>query len=670
MMSMRCWLWPLGLIALSGCGFLLRHQVDQEIRDLSAKNEDGIASCGLVNALPPPPPQSISSASPESSPWQQAAVPQAALSGGRQPPERSLRGLTPPAQGADAPRSEGTSAAQGELQPVVYEQTDKLPPIQQRLPIPKELPGADAPEIEVPRDPAQRERYFRKLYPPVPELPPMPPPAPGPEARPMSLADLQRLGETYNPSIKTAFAAVEAARAAAFQAGMYPNPEIAWEHDTVETGPAGYPGGYFQQLIITGGKLTVQQAIVTMDVLAAQLALRKAKADMWTQVRSNYFAVLVALQGIRYSEALFKFAEYLYEYQIKQLQTSKLAAGYEPMQLRPLVLQARFDIIQARNKYAASWHQLAASLGLPDMPPSQLEGSAFMPIPEFDYSAAVARLEYHTDVRSALVSVQKAKYNLRYQKLVPLPDIGVRALVQKDYTTLPNQVVHSGIMYLTVPLWNANQGGIRQAEWQLAQAAADPVRARNDLISILADAYNRYVVARQQVEITQEQISDLLRAYIRAWERHQVQPLVVSFSDLWPVQTTLEGYVGIYIGALGAMWQGAVDVANLLQTEDFFQSGQRQVVPRYPVLEDLLVPIRNYPRAPIAAKANVPTASPLATVVGGATTTQPALAPPSPPAPKPPAPENTPAVLPQPPAVPRRTENGNGSSPGGAGHDP
>jgi cobalt-zinc-cadmium efflux system outer membrane protein len=640
MRSMRCWLWPLGLIALGGCGFALRHQVDKEIRDLATKNDEETLA-GLVNSLPPPPPSALRDEHPS-------------------PP------ALPSSQEAAPPRSEQLAATDGELQQVTLEQPDASSP-GRRLPIPKELPGADAPDIAIPTDPKERERYLDKLYPPIPPLPPMPPPAPGPEGRPLTLADLQRLGETYSPTIKTALAAVEAAKAAAYQAGMYPNPEIAWEHDTVETGPAGYPGGYFQQQIITGGKLTVQQASATMDVLMARLALRKAKADLWTQVRSNYFAVLVALQGIRYSEALFTFAEYLYDYQIKQLRVSGLAAGYEPMQLRPLVLQARFDIIQARNKYLASWRQLAASLGLPDMPPSQLAGSVNMPIPVFDYDAVLARLVNHTDVRTALVAVQKAKYDLRYQKLVPLPNIGVRALVQKDYTTPPNQVVHSGVMYLTVPLWNQNQGGIRQAEWQLAQAAAGPTQARNALIATLADAFNRYVTARQQVDITQQQLRDLLVAYKTAWVRHQRQPDKVSFSDLWPVQTTLEGYVTVYIGALGSMFQATVDVANLLQTEDFFQAGQRQEVPSLPVLEDLLTPLRNYPRAPIAPKASA-AAPPLALAKAGVTP-QPSPTP-AQPAPGPSVPANPPALLPQLTAASRRTEDENHMSPGGVAHGP
>jgi len=651
MTAMRCWLWPLGLIALSGCGFLLRHQVDREIRDLSDKSGDGAAMSGLVNALPPPPPTADSAG--VATVWEQGKQP---LPDGR---GSDAVGAATVREQLGKDRSLAVAAPtethDGDLQQVVYEQLEQVPRRPQPLPIPKELPGADAPDIEFPTDPKELERYLDKLYPPVPPLPPMPLPAPGPEGRPMSLADLQRLGEIYSPAIKTALAAVEAAKGAAYQAGMYPNPTIAWEHDTVETGPAGYPGGYFDQTIITGGKLTVQQAAATMDVLTAKLALRKAKADMWTAVRGNYFAVLVAHRGVKYSEALFKFADYLYEYHIKQLRISKLAAGYEPMQLRPLVFQARFDIIQARNKYAASWHQLAASIGLPNMPPSELAGDVDMAMPEFDYSAVLARLEYNTDVRSALVSVQKAKYNLRLQKLTPLPDVGARILVQKDYTTPPDQVTHSAVMYMTVPMWNQNRGGIRQAEWQLAQASAEPTRVRNDLISSLADAYNRYVTSRQQVDITLEQIRDLLRAYKRAWVRHQNTPLVVSFSDLWPVQITLEGYVVIYIGALGSLWQAAVDVANLLQTEDFFESGQRQVVPAYAPLEDLLVPLRNYPPAPIAPRAAAPAASPLSTVVNGAATAQPLLAPPQQ-APVPPAPTQPPAVLPQPAAVLRRTE--------------
>src|SRR5205807_8888578 len=99
----------------------------------------------------------------------------------------------------------------------------QLQPPRKRLLIPPELPGADAPPIELPADPAGRDRHFKQLYPPIPDLPPLPRPAPGPEGRTLTLSDLQRLAELYSPTVKNAFAAIQAARGAAYDVGQYPN---------------------------------------------------------------------------------------------------------------------------------------------------------------------------------------------------------------------------------------------------------------------------------------------------------------------------------------------------------------------------------------------------------------------------------------------------------------
>ena len=94
-------------------------------------------------------------------------------------------------------------------------------------------------------------------------------------------------------------------------------------------------------------------------------------------------------------------------------------------ELRPLALQARLLFIQARNQSLASWKQLAAALGLPDMPPSQLEGRVDLPVPVFDYHAVLGRLDQHTDVLTAYNNIQKAKYQLELAKVTPLPDVDV-----------------------------------------------------------------------------------------------------------------------------------------------------------------------------------------------------------------------------------------------------
>jgi cobalt-zinc-cadmium efflux system outer membrane protein len=307
-------------------------------------------------------------------------------------------------------------------------------------------------------------------------------------------------------------------------------------------------------------------------------------------VRGNYFAVLVALENIRVNEALYRFTHEVYRIQVELVGGAE-GAAYEPMQLRPLVLQAQLNLIQAQNQYTAAWRQLAASLGLPDMPPTELDGRVDLPVPVFDYQDVLARLRNHTDVLTAKVSIEKAKYNLKLQKLQPLPDVELRLLVQKDYSTPPNQIAHSAVFSATVPLWDQNRGGIRQYEWLLAQASLGPDQARNALINTLADAFNRYQTARRTVEITGQQVRDQVRVYRGVYERRQQVPGQVGFGDVVTAEQTLSGYLSSYVTALGLQWQAVVDVANLLQTEDLFQAGpQHQEVVPLPDLQNLLPP--------------------------------------------------------------------------------
>src|SRR5206468_12750763 len=69
------------------------------------------------------------------------------------------------------------------------------------------------------------------------------------------------------------------------------------------SGTAGLHGAWFEQIIKTGGKLKVAEASATMDFLNAQLALRKAQADLAAQVRAGYFGMLVARRNLQISRA-------------------------------------------------------------------------------------------------------------------------------------------------------------------------------------------------------------------------------------------------------------------------------------------------------------------------------------------------------------------------------
>ena len=88
--------------------------------------------------------------------------------------------------------------------------------------------------------------------------------------------------------------------------------------------------------------------------------------------------------------------------------------------------------MQAQNQYRASWKQLAAALGLREMPPTELAGRVDMPVPVFDYNQVLARvLTNHTDVLTAFNSIEKAKFNLALARVTPIPDVDLNILRKK-----------------------------------------------------------------------------------------------------------------------------------------------------------------------------------------------------------------------------------------------
>jgi cobalt-zinc-cadmium efflux system outer membrane protein len=476
-----------------------------------------------------------------------------------------------------------TQAASSQVQPTRTPDQNAAnqltrPSLTDRLRIPPGLPGSNVPPIQLPAHGTDREQYLRKLYPELPPLGPNPQPQPGPEGRPLTLADLQRLAMGNNPLIRQPAADVEAARGAVIQAGAYPNPTVAYEADNVGSADtAGFQGFSVDQMIKTGGKLKLAQAAAIMDLLNAQVALRRAQTDLANQVRAGYFAVLVAQENVRVTEALAKLTDEAFRIQVEQAVV--VAAPYEPMQLRVLAYQARGALLTARNTYLTAWKQLAASLGLPGMPPTELAGRPDMAIPVFEYQKALAHiLSTHTDVRTAENGIQKARYNLELAKRTPIPDVSVHYAIQKDFTTPPFNIAANVAIGVPVPIWDLNKGAIIQSQGQLLRAIEEPHRVRDDLSSRLADAYGRYRTNRELIHYYRDRIlPDQVRAYQGVRIRHNVEPDAVSFGDVVTAQQTLATTLTTYVTTLGAMWTAVTDVANLLQTDDLFQIGNEAV---------------------------------------------------------------------------------------------
>jgi cobalt-zinc-cadmium efflux system outer membrane protein len=476
-----------------------------------------------------------------------------------------------PAMAADTRTSEVVQA--GAARPTEKEPagpTAKADPLIRKPDIPPELPGADTP-------PLTRPTWKGKDgFPELPPLPADPPPAPSETGKPLTLVELEQIALSTNPTIRQAAADVEAARGRATQAGLYPNPEAGYAADQINSGEGvqtrGQQGGYVAFVIKTAGKLQLARLASLMEYYNAQLALRRAQIDLVSQVRANYFAVLVARESMNVNAALARFTEDLYRTQ-QGLVKGAEQAPYEPLQSFAFALQARGALIQSRNRYAAAWRQLAASLGRPEMPPTELAGRADAPPPAFVYEHLRDRaLGGHTDLQTAQNAILQARYSLRLAEVTPIPDITTSIIVQKDWSTPPFNTQVSILAGGPIPIFDRNQGAILAAKAQVARAIDQVPRARNDLSARLAQAFEAYDNARVLAEYYRDRlIPNQVRVYRAVYQRYQVaQPGELNYNDVLAAQQNLGSSVAGYLTALGSLWTAVVELASVAQLDELY----------------------------------------------------------------------------------------------------
>ncbi|MFT3883655.1 MAG: TolC family protein [Gemmatales bacterium] len=469
----------------------------------------------------------------------------------------------------------------------------RLPPAAESTPkgqpgkafeLPMGLPGSDAPALRplnLPPNATQdeREKAMQAAY---PALPPIASSALA-AGEPLTLAALQQMATTTNPSLKRAQADADATYGIMIQAGLYPNPVVGYQVDQVQpwltpTGNAGQQGAFVSQLIKTFGKLELAQQVAGYDYLNALVAVRRTQMDVTAQIRTNYFAVLVAQQSAEINRAVVALADEVYLLQRKQVQGGE-AAGYEPLQLYAQAVQARSNLVQAEANVRSAWRQLVAVIGQPTLAMQPLAGRADVAPPDFKLEALQQQLsEQHTDLLTARNKQLQAQSNLRLQEAIPKPDIQSTLTLQYDNVGRTTQF--GGQIGVTLPLFDRNQGNIRQAQAQIASTSDAILVTQNDLTSKLAEALGRYEASKVAAASYRDLVlPNLTRAYRAMIRRYQVEPDKVGFNDIVVAQQNLAQAMQTYLTSLDAQWKAVVDVANTVQLNDLYETAQPQVKP-------------------------------------------------------------------------------------------
>ncbi len=479
--------------------------------------------------------------------------------------------------GGISPRSPISLAAAREAETIPPPPDQPHPRLEDRLKIPPDLPGATAAKLQLPpydiEHPQRRSKIIDELFPEPPAIMRLATPRLDVAGTPMTLRQLQDIALQSSPLLPQVAGDVTSALGVAVQRGTHPNPTIGYEADTVGSfGTRNYQGVFGTQTIKTAGKLGLARAAANFDAMNAQLNFRKTRAQLLADVRAGYFAVLVAQESVAINSALVQFTTEVYRIQVDKLKAGS-GAGYEPAQMRTLTVQAKAALVQAQNRYVSAWKQLAATVGRPEIPPTELEGRADMPVPTLNYEAVLTWvINNHPDVLAGRNSVSQVRTNLRLQEVTPVPDLQLYGTFQKDYTLPGFQRTSYNVQFgVPVPIFDRNRGNIISAQGDLRRASQESRRAQNSLTAQLADAFERFETSRVQTQFYHDQIlPDLARAYRGVYQRHQQESIQVGFGDIIVAQQNLAVAIAAYVTALGGQWAAVTDISNLMQLDDLW----------------------------------------------------------------------------------------------------
>jgi cobalt-zinc-cadmium efflux system outer membrane protein len=549
----------LGLLLLGGCTWPVREETDRTVLEM--------ASHPLDQAPAEPP--SVRSEE----------------KGSEEKKEASSSHPTPHSSLSDEPAADVQTVA---LMQAPEKAAGGLPKYE--LKMPSDLPGTETPLI--PRfdkmTEEQKQQTIRKLYPELEPLPTEPSPQPAPLGRPYTLADLQKLAVENSPTLRQAASDVKAAEGALVQAKTYQNPTVGYSASpTNNNSNAGAQGGFIDQHLTMWGKRPLAVAAAQKDLDNAVLALRRARSDLSTNVRNAYFGLIVAQETMRVNRALARFTDEIYRLYTGYLKSGAVAP-YEPAPLRAQAYATRLAYKQAITGYIYAWKQLVATLGLPQLPLTEVSGRVDRLIPYYDYDKVLAHvLTHHTDVLTARNGVQKAQYNLKLAQITPMPDMDWYGAVWKESTIPPYVIFYSTQVSFPLPIWDQNKGNIMSAQAALIRAVEESHRVENALTNTLATNYTNYQNNLNALEYYRRYIlPDQVRYYRGVFDRRQAD-LTASPSDLVTAQQALATNVQTYLGILGSLWTAVVSVADLMQTPDLFQLATPRELPELPALDKL-----------------------------------------------------------------------------------
>ncbi len=395
-----------------------------------------------------------------------------------------------------------------------------------------------------------------------------PGPAAGKAAGVLTLADLEQMALQHNPTLAQAAAQIDISQAKAHQAGLYLNPTIGYQGELIgvkgangRSTPGEFQGGFIRQEIVTGCKLRLSRAKYQQEVRAAEIQAMAQQLRVVNGITIAFYEVLAAQQLIENHRALAKNAQ-------EAVSTTKellnLGQANEPdlLQAQVEANRERVALVAVEQRSRRSWEHLVILIGTPDLAQTPLAGPLEPDGPPLEWEKELCRLlQDSPEIQFAQAEVARDHITVKREQVEPIPNIVVQGGPGRNFET-PGTNWNAQVS-IRVPLFDRNQGTIRQAKADLARAYAEVTRMELSLRGRLADAFSRYQTSRESVRDYREQSLPTSRRALEMYQEYFKKKRATKPQVLVAQRTYLQ-MSDEYANALLDLRKAEVEIKGLL----------------------------------------------------------------------------------------------------------
>lgn len=380
-------------------------------------------------------------------------------------------------------------------------------------------------------------------------------------AAPLTLKAALELALAANPELSAAGRELEAVAATIMQAQVRPNPEIS---AFMESLPQATRTTTLQlnQPLELGGKRGARIDAAERDRDAASAELGAKRAEIRAAVVAAFFDVLVAQERLRLAHASVELAQRATGAASRRVTAGKVSP-VEETKARVAEAGVRIEWSLAGSGLATARKRLAATWGNPAPRFESAEGSpeALPPLPSLAdlnsrliNSPNLLRASIEVDRRLALAEVERSRR---------IPNLTVSLGTKRTEVTGRNEAATILGVSIPIPLFDRNQGKLREALLRTDKARDELSAAETRLSNELALAHERLNAAHQEVELLQRDIlPGAQSAYNAASKGFELGKF--SFLEVLDAQRTSFQAQSQYLRALTEAHRSAAEIERIL----------------------------------------------------------------------------------------------------------